>query len=500
MVQQTMLMSALGMLKQFFNWAKQLGIAEEDASKLRSNKIEGLGLLTLTEDKLLNDGFHRGPAAVLAMEIEKLRMGKVCFDLSISKERLDFITSPSLDHIKLPINPQRYYSYSGPIHYKHHYCIPSFLRGAHVNQKCVLDLIAQAKYFVLHEQRQSGKTTFLHELQDLLNSREDYAALYINVEAGQQTKNDIRFGMATIMDELDMQCETTFNIYLDLKNKTKHVEPTKQLEEALSIISQQIHKDKNKKFVLLLDEIDALVGDTLLSVLRQLQSGYDKRFTGFAPFSVYMVGVRDVRDYRIYSEKDKKYIVGGSAFNIAAETRRIPQFSKSHVEALARQHEEEKGQKFDKEAIDELYEITDGQPWCVNRILYETVTVVSPYKVQQTITQDNISTATENVINGQDIHLISMKEILHEPKVYTVVNRILSCETLLDVDEETISYVEDLGLIKKNKHGFYTFSNKIYNEVITRALSKSYRWKEIVGPLGLGNFRDTKGKINVPSP
>ena len=50
--------------------------------------------------------------------------------------------------------------------------------------------------------------------------------------------------------------------------------------------------------------IDALVGDTLLSVLRQLRSGYDLRPEGF-PHSVLLCGVRDVRDYRIRSGSEQ---------------------------------------------------------------------------------------------------------------------------------------------------------------------------------------------------
>ena len=50
--------------------------------------------------------------------------------------------------------------------------------------------------------------------------------------------------------------------------------------------------------MLLLDEIDTRVGDTLLSVLRQLRAGYDRRPEGF-PQSVVLCGLRDVDDYRI---------------------------------------------------------------------------------------------------------------------------------------------------------------------------------------------------------
>ena len=51
----------------------------------------------------------------------------------------------------------------------------------------------------------------------------------------------------------------------------------------------------SRPLVLLIDEIDALEGDTLLSVLRQLRAGYEDRPAGF-PHSIVLCGVRDVRD------------------------------------------------------------------------------------------------------------------------------------------------------------------------------------------------------------
>lgn len=47
--------------------------------------------------------------------------------------------------------------------------------------------------------------------------------------------------------------------------------------------------------VLLIDEVDSLIGDTLISVLRQLRAGYSRRPALF-PQSIVLCGVRDVRD------------------------------------------------------------------------------------------------------------------------------------------------------------------------------------------------------------
>lgn len=51
--------------------------------------------------------------------------------------------------------------------------------------------------------------------------------------------------------------------------------------------------------VILIDEIDALRDETLISILRQLRDGYPNRPEGF-PQSVGLIGLRDVRGDRHY--------------------------------------------------------------------------------------------------------------------------------------------------------------------------------------------------------
>ena len=53
-----------------------------------------------------------------------------------------------------------------------------------------------------------------------------------------------------------------------------------------------------RPLVLFLDEIDALQDAALISTLRQLRDGYQRRPTGF-PWSLAVIGLRDVRDYKV---------------------------------------------------------------------------------------------------------------------------------------------------------------------------------------------------------
>ena len=79
-------------------------------------------------------------------------------------------------------------------------------------------------------------------------------------------------------------------------------------------------EDDAQPLVLLVDEIDALVGDTLLAVLRQLRSGYDRRPASF-PQSIVLCGVRNLRDYRIQLGLQGRACPQEAAHSTSAPTR-----------------------------------------------------------------------------------------------------------------------------------------------------------------------------------
>ena len=65
---------------------------------------------------------------------------------------------------------------------------------------------------------------------------------------------------------------------------------------------------------------------------------------GRFPQSVMLCGVRDVRDYQIYSSREGTHVKGGSAFNIKAESLRLGDFSEDEVREALAQHTAERGQ------------------------------------------------------------------------------------------------------------------------------------------------------------
>lgn len=121
---------------------------------------------------------------------------------------------------------------------------------------------------------------------------------------------------------------------------------------------------------LLIDEIDALVGDGLLTVLRQLRAGYHLRPKRF-PHSVILCGVRNLRDYRVHARSEPEPITDGSAFNISTDSLRLGDFTEGEIRALLAQHTDETGQAFLLEATQCIWTQTCGQPWLVNALCHQ---------------------------------------------------------------------------------------------------------------------------------
>ena len=222
-----------------------------------------------------------------------------------------------------------------------------------------------------------------------------------------------------------------------------------------------------KPRVLFVDEIDSLVGDTLISVLRQLRCGYRDRLRRF-PQGVVLCGVRDVRDYRIRSASGE-VVLGGSAFNIKAKSLRQGDFTEGEVRDLLGQHIGETGQAITEEVLDGLWEQTRGQPWLVNAVAYEACFEDKAARDRsRPITLDAVKDARERLIVRRDTHRDQLVDKLREPRVRRVIEPLLS-GGLPRLRDDDIAYVRDLGLVAPSPP--LAKANPIYREVIPRELT-----------------------------
>ncbi len=363
----------------------------------------------------------------------------------------------------------RTFNTEGPVVAADHYQIPPLER---IDLDEVLGLVRDKKYFVLHAPRQTGKTSALLALRDLLNGGQagDYRCVYANVEAGQAMRENVAEGMRTVLSQFALRASLTLGDDT-LERICRQAMDSAGPGGALSVTLSRWAAADRTPLVLLIDEIDALVGDTLLAVLRQLRAGYDQRPSAF-PHSIVLCGVRDVRDYRIHSTAENRMVLGGSAFNIKAKSLRLGDFSEQEIRDLLAQHTVATGQAFTEEAVRLILTRTAGQPWLVNALCREACFDDKAGRDRSLpITEQAIVEAQERLILRRDTHIDDLANKLREERMRRVVEPILAGADEMRCSEEDLSYACDLGLVARAADGPPRIANPIYVEVVPRHLS-----------------------------
>ena len=352
----------------------------------------------------------------------------------------------------------RFFNTSGPVVAADHYCIPPLER---LDLDAVLTLIRQRQYFVLHAPRQSGKTSVLLALRDLLNRGAEgvYRCVYVDVEGAQAMGEDVEQATRVILGQLALFARTTLGDEFLASNWARIFDEygPGALSEALTRWAES----DPTPLVLLIDEIDALEGNSLVSVLRQLRAGYVLR-PGAFPHSVILCGVRDVQDYRTQR--------GASPFNVKAESLRLGDFSEREVRTLLRMHTEETGQPFAPEALNTVWERTCGQPWLVNALAYDTCFRSAAGRDRgRTVTAADVLDAQERLILRRETHLHHLADRLRDDRVRRIVEPLLSGAGTGSGAARDLEYARDLGLVARDAP--VRIANPIYAEVVPRELT-----------------------------
>jgi len=332
-------------------------------------------------------------------------------------------------------------------------------------------LLEEKAYCVVHAPRQSGKTTSFQALAKTLTAEGRFAALLSNCETGRTAGDDVDRGVNAVMLAIDQDARQ------QLADEMRPgplvgfaaVASEGRLKEYLTDWAERCPCP----VVLFLDEIDALSGKTLLSVLHQLRSGYQTRPDHF-PQALALIGLRDVRDYRLRAPGDPEpgepaQVLGTSSpFNIKVESLTLRNFTAEEVGDLYAQHTEETSQAFLPEAVELAWDLTRGQPWLVNALARQ---VVQATDRATPISASHVEAAKEALILRRDTHLDSLTERLREPRVRRVIEPIVAGEFPDEsIPEDDIDFVKDLGLVTVGPAGL-GIANPIYREVIPRALT-----------------------------
>ena len=351
----------------------------------------------------------------------------------------------------------RWFNTAGPCRADKHYMLSATSRLPDLEM-----VIEQESYFVVHAPRQTGKTTAMLALAKQLTESGRYAAIMVSAEVGSAFNNDPGAAELAILGTWRDKIEDYLPTELQPLSWVYNA-PGQRIRDNLRSWVQAIQRP----LVLFIDEIDSLQNETLISILRQLRDGYPDRPENF-PSSVGLIGLRDVRDYKVASGGSDR-LNTASPFNIKVSSITLRNFNEAEVEELYHQHTLETKQIFTPEATATAFDLTQGQPWLVNALAKEVVEkIVKDRNIA--ITKEHILQAKEILIARQDTHLDSLAEKLREKRVKDIIEPILAGQTLSDSPNDDRQYLIDLGLLRRDPAGGLVIANPIYREVIPRAL------------------------------
>ncbi|XHR85209.1 MAG: AAA family ATPase [Gloeotrichia echinulata GP01] len=351
----------------------------------------------------------------------------------------------------------RWFNIAGPCKADKHYMLSPTSRLPNLEQ-----LIEQESYFVIHAPRQTGKTTAMLALAKQLTESGRYTAVMVSAEVGSPYSHDPGAAELAILGAWRNMISVRLPPSLQPPTWV-YLEPGQRIQASLQAWAQA----SPRPLVVFIDEIDSLQNEALISILRQLRDGYPSRPENF-PLSVGLIGLRDVRDYKIASGGSDR-LNTSSPFNIKVSSLTLRDFLPAEVQELYQQHTSDTGQVFTTEATAMAFDLTQGQPWLVNALAKEVVeNIVLDRNVA--ITDKHIFQAKEILIARQDTHLDSLAQKLREKRIQQIIEPILAGLTLGDTPADDRQYLIDLGLLRRDPAGGLTIANPIYREVIPRVL------------------------------
>jgi hypothetical protein len=352
----------------------------------------------------------------------------------------------------------KWFNTAGPCKPNIHYTLPTTERLPDLKR-----LIDQENYFVIHAPRQTGKTTAMLTLAQELTASGKYTAVMVSAEVGSAFPDQPEIAEQAILGA--WREASRFWLPKELEPPVwPNALPGQRINAALTVWAETAVRP----LVVFIDEIDSLQNQTLITVLRQLRDGFPRRPQSF-PQCVALIGMRDVRDYKVASGGTDR-LNTSSPFNIKVRSLTLSNFSLQDVSNLYGQHTQATGQIFTPEAINHAYYLTQGQPWLVNALAKE-VTEYLAEDVNIPITVDLINQAKDILIQRQDTHLDSLAERLREDRVKAIIQPMLAGEDLGNVPDDDLRYVLDLGLCKRDRGGGLEIANPIYKEVFPKTLA-----------------------------
>jgi hypothetical protein len=165
-----------------------------------------------------------------------------------------------------------------------------------------------------------------------------------------------------------------------------------------------------------------------------------------------------------------------SPFNIKADSATLSGFSKDDIAKLFAQRTEETGQQITPEALDYVYEQSQGHPWIVNSFFMRATMRILDEDSTETVTLEHLKLARQQMLEARETHLDALSIRLRDPRVKNVIQSIITGESnpTLGRMNPDVELSIDLGLVCWDKEIGFKIANPLYEELLTRYLNSGY--------------------------
>ena len=349
----------------------------------------------------------------------------------------------------------------GPVNREDHYVVSRTEELADF-----INRVKLGRYIVIFAPRQTGKTTFFQWALDALaaDTGETYFPIELNFEIYEDYTasgfypslyQSIYEEIQHVFQERGTVPSDNLSQFLDNTQLTDHVEMLRFFQQFGAFL-------ENEKLVLIIDEFDGIPRDALRGFLRSLRNIYVHRSMRKCPYSVGIVGVKNVTQLNL----DRSI----SPFNIQDEFT-LPNFTLEQVRELLTQYTDEVGQAFAPEVIEALHKQTGGQPFLVNRFA-QMLTEEMDIPKNETIQMMHFAEAHTQLLEETNVNISHLlTNIRRNPRFESLLMRIASYEAGIrfNPDDAIIDELTTYGVIKKGSDRMCEILNPIYQQRIMQA-------------------------------
>lgn len=324
--------------------------------------------------------------------------------------------------------------------------------------------IEDGNYFTIYAPRQVGKTTLLRQIVSILEPKPDLLPVAFSMEGveGASVPSFLNVFWSEFGDKLAISLRKTGQPVEHLMAVLADNKPTDFAE--LLLAWRRVHESLMQyRLVLIIDEFDGIPQEAISPMLQIWRNIYLNDVDSRSLHSVVLVGLQNIATLNLGRS---------SPFNIAREVS-LPNFSVEQVQDLYEQFQLDSGQPILDTVVREIYQLTGGQPFLVNRIGAILAELMDTDSVHP-LSLEDLQQARQILVKERNwnFETICRRAEAHREEVLEIL---FGKSYRFSLHSPLIHYLHMHGIVTENPIGDCQVANPIYAQVLTEYLGPPNR-------------------------